>query len=188
MALMDPANLLLPGMSGLPSLAQPFPCPACALGKKLHGCVCTVARGVPHAQRSLCGSSVGSQGPAQPLWVSVGTAGTGQAAREAARLVLLPGCCGWMWVQPTRECMLTAHVSCRQGGCSFQTRADFLPSLEVLAVPRHLGMSVCCGHCRCSAVSGPGMAAGTHRDSSDCSSPSECLSGAVIQRGVRSGR
>lgn len=66
--------------------------------------------------------------------------------------MLLPGCCGWMWVQPTRECMLTAHVrSCRQGGCSFQTRADFLPSLEGLAVPRHLGMSVCCGQCRCSA-------------------------------------
>lgn len=98
-ALVDPGNLLLPGMSGMPSLAQPFPCPACALGReKLRGCVstgvpqeCPVPRGT-----CLCGSSVG---PVPPSPASVGLSGDGwlgQAAVEAGRL---PGsCCSCGWV------------------------------------------------------------------------------------------
>lgn len=76
-ALMDPANLLLPGVSGLPSLAQPFPCSACALGKKM----------VPHPQRSL------------PLWEQSGAHPTQPGASTAAVGLVghswdWTGCCG----------------------------------------------------------------------------------------------
>lgn len=93
-ALMDPGNLLLLGMS---SLAQPLPCPASWL------CLHWGQGGIPIPRGTcLCRSSVGpipaSQGPAQPLWGSVGTAGwdSPRGGREAAGFVLLPSCCGWV--------------------------------------------------------------------------------------------
>lgn len=158
-ALMDPGNLRLPGTA--PAL--------------LHDCVCTGAGGHPHPQRNLPlqeqrGAHPTHPGPAQPLWGSVGTAGwdSPRGGREADGFVLLPSCCGWV-----RGCSPPVSA-CRQltlgavGRVSVHSRPGFLPSLGVLAVPRSLGMSVCHGHCRCSAVSDPGMAAGTHKDSSDC--------------------
>lgn len=145
---------------------------------------------LPHPQRNLplwekCGAH-----PTQP-GASTATVGLGGGSWLGQdRLPWRQGGCQacavpkLLWVdvgvQSTCACMLTVHTgSRRQGACSFQTRTDFLPSLAVLAVPRDLGMPVCHGHCRCSAVSDPGMAAGTHMDSSDCLSSSEHLIGAV---------
>lgn len=101
-ALMDPGNLLLLSLS---SLAEPFPLPCLCPGQGEASwlCLCTGARAASIPRGScLCRSSVGpvppSQGPAQLVWVSVGTAGwdSPRAGREAPGLELLPSCCGWM--------------------------------------------------------------------------------------------
>lgn len=52
-ALMDPGYLLQLSMCGLPSLAQPFPCPACALGReKLQSFMVVSALGLPRGSLS----------------------------------------------------------------------------------------------------------------------------------------